>query len=97
MGLNSTILILNDDIPDIDKDPVTWWQKVREAIVHNKTGPIPGARHTQLATTHHADDSSVLLVGGNTTEVLGFVPTSETTYGPLNSLLEDLKTDLKEF
>ncbi len=67
MGWNTTVLVLNDCLHEIEKDK-DFGQKLSDAI--RASYPNTGERKSvgQAATvvaTHHADEVSVIAVGGN--------------------------------
>lgn len=85
MGYNTTVLIVNDALDHIEHDP-DFGKKLAEAvrqIWHDKTpgGVAVSARrdrstHSNAASvieTHHADQTAVVLVGGNTARSIGLV------------------------
>jgi hypothetical protein len=74
MGFNSTIMICNDCIDAIEKDPAGWWTAAWEALSLGKLPQrfgIGGCVNGFLAVAqHHADVHSVIAVGGNYATVL---------------------------
>ena len=72
MGLNTTVLILNDYLGEIAKDQ-DFGRKLNYAA--NENSHTPFARGAHIAAMNHSGDMSLILVGGNTSEVL------LTTYG----------------
>jgi hypothetical protein len=77
MGFQSTIMILNDAMEEIDKDPKGWWQKTKSLITrHNGTkspeeyGFGTHGNGFTLVDVHHADNTSVIAVGGNHASLL---------------------------
>jgi hypothetical protein len=74
MGLNTTVVILNDAVGDIERDP-EFGAKLANAI-HNFDGTrktVSAGCHGNAACViemHHADDYVVVRVGGNTATVL---------------------------
>ena len=76
MGYNSVIFIVNDGVSAIDDDPAGWWQKVKQslgsAVAHPVTFGHGGfMNHYTVVSNHHADDTSLISVGGNMAQVLG--------------------------
>ena len=74
MGYNSTILVLNDRLHEIEGDP-EFGKKVANAIrshhVRNDRQPyITG--QTTVIDVQHADTMQVIAVGGNTGRVIGY-------------------------
>lgn len=80
MGLNSTLIILNDGLHQISEDK-DFGQKVADAIQkvrHGKPEVISSGSHANVAyvvETHHADYTSIVAVGGNHATQIG------TTHG----------------
>jgi len=77
MGFNTTVLILNDRLSDIEKDPEKFVKELSLMAGGGRAqGPAPhdfhAASQSGIIETHHADQTSVILVGGNTATVLGF-------------------------
>lgn len=77
MGLNTTVLVLNDNLADIEKD-----EKLGSLLatcikqMHNPERWLSPVGHgVYVVETHHADDVAILAVGGNTARVVGFLPT----------------------
>lgn len=77
MGLNSTLVIINDTMPDIERDP-EFGKKVAEAIRgFNVSARWPYissgncANVAEIVGVHHADCFTTFVVGGNTGEELG--------------------------
>lgn len=77
MGYNTVVLILNDDLTSVQKNAQKFCDGLaQEAGSALNRGPSPMDFFHQhgVIETHHADDTSVILVGGNSATVLGFVP-----------------------
>jgi hypothetical protein len=80
MGFNTTIVIMNDALHQIGKDP-EFGKNVAEAIMMRETYgdklvDIPSGNHVNAASvieTHHADGMHAVLVGGNSGYNLGWV------------------------
>lgn len=77
MGFNTAILILNDCLNEIDKDPERFALNLTRAIKmsfgEKKPYPI-GIGQAQVIYQEHADSLGILAVGGNTGSILGYVP-----------------------
>lgn len=80
MGFNTTVIVLNDALSDIERDP-EFGKKLAAAIRHigaycPKGGVNISARgHVNAATvveTHHADSNTIVVVGGNQATQIGF-------------------------
>lgn len=88
MGFNTVVLVLNDAVHEISKDPA-FGKKLAEAIHaqpgrdagharYQGTEDVSAGSHCSAATvisSRHADDMQVVAIGGNTGVYLG------TTYG----------------
>jgi hypothetical protein len=77
MGFNSTVVICNDAFSAIDDDPAGWWARTKTAISHAHMGHKPveyGFGHHAngfwAVSNHHADQVSLIAVGGNYPTVL---------------------------
>lgn len=84
MGYNTTVVVLNDALGQIEKDP-DFGKKLAAAVkkvscfqhdpsFHYSMGDVSAGNHCNAATvieTHHADNTSVVLVGGNCGTSLG--------------------------
>lgn len=72
MGFNTTLFLLNDQLGEVREDA-----KLGELIFTaiNMGGlPQPVGHGVYVVETHHADDTAVVLVGGNTARVLMTLP-----------------------
>ncbi len=74
MGSNTTVVVLNDALNQIENDP-DFGKNLARAILTNYRGGgnVPSGGHVNAATvieTHHADANVVIVVGGNRGEVL---------------------------
>ena len=76
MGYNSTIMICNDVISEIEDDPGGWWKKAWAALMKCMSrGPVEFGHgcsvngYTAVAQ-HHADTVSLIAVGGNYATVI---------------------------
>jgi hypothetical protein len=84
MGFNTSLIVLNDAIDAIEKDP-EFGKKVAEAVLqlphHKRYRPNHGvdissgcnANAATVVETHHADYTVLLAVGGNCVTELGSV------------------------
>ena len=67
MGWNTGVLVCNDIIHEIDKNPASWWDRLREAFDRRK-GREPVSFYGGMSTAawqEHADTMGLLVVGGN--------------------------------
>ena len=76
MGFNSTILILNDQLSSIERDPEGFVKEMVNAISSigcsgDKQDFHPG--QSTVMSVSHADTVTILAVGGNHSTVLGRV------------------------
>lgn len=72
MGFNSTILILNDNLHLISKNPNFGEQVSDQLALHCSNKQYPYAiGGFKVIAQHHADAVSIILVGGNTSRVIG--------------------------
>jgi len=74
MGCNTTILVLNDALDQIENDPDFGKNLVRAILTLDREGGnVSAGNHVNAATvieTHHADGNMVVVVGGNRGERL---------------------------
>ncbi len=77
MGWNTTVLVLNDALHEIENDP-SFGKRLGFAIQQNHMRPgridVPVGCHANPVTVleqHHADQVAMLAVGGNDGRVLG--------------------------
>jgi hypothetical protein len=72
VGFNTTIVICNDAMHEIAKDP-HFGQKVSDAASQHISaqGPQYFAYSSKIVAQHHADGVSINLVGGNTGKCIG--------------------------
>jgi hypothetical protein len=75
MGFNTTIVVLNDRLSEIERDP-EFGKKLATAIRYfgrRDPGRIPYITgQTQVIEVAHADNLQVIAVGGNTGRVVGY-------------------------
>ena len=75
MGMNTVLLILNDHLHRIEREP-EFGAEVSRSIQSNGRLPITG--QTQVISTSHADDHQIIVVHGNVgIEVSRFLTLSE--------------------
>jgi hypothetical protein len=77
MGLNTTLFLLNDQLPVIAKD-VKLGELIAAAVNggdQDDQGLKPIGNGVYVIETHHNDETAIVAVGGNTARVLGFVRT----------------------
>jgi hypothetical protein len=82
MGLNTTVIVLNDRLGDISKDTRLGELLALSIGSMHKTedGELsPVGSGVYIVETHHADDTAVVLVGGNTSRVLTYLPATNPT------------------
>lgn len=74
MGWNATVIILNDRLGDIEREP-HFGRLLSEAIQdqHGSGKPLGLGYGAQVVEQHHADGTAVVAVGGNGATVLGYV------------------------
>jgi hypothetical protein len=93
MGYNSTLMILNDAMDEIDRDPQGWWEKAKQHLseLHHSSKPIEFGHGSHgngfySVTNVHADITSIIAVGGNHTTVLGQFHNGGRHYRPEDQL-----------
>lgn len=78
MGYNTTIIVLNDALHEIETD-TDFGRKLAQAVRGlsvGKRGTIGAGCHANAATaieTHHADGIHLIAIGGNTGQDLGYM------------------------
>ena len=70
MGFNSVLMICNDAIHAIEKDPAGWWAEAWHSLSHAWRKPVEfgfGSHANGFwgVCNHHADMTSLIAVGGN--------------------------------
>lgn len=77
MGFNSTVVVMNDALHDI-RGEAAFGAMLHDAVLEHYSygGPVDvrAGCHANAATVvdcHHADNTSLILVGGNCASVLG--------------------------
>jgi hypothetical protein len=76
MGFNTTLLILNDAMGEIDKDPAGWWQKTQRQLYEPPNTDYGFGHHGngfRVVANSHADMVNVIAVGGNYASILGTI------------------------
>tara|TARA_R100001244_G_scaffold121497_1_gene91127 strand:- start:1313 stop:1696 length:384 start_codon:yes stop_codon:yes gene_type:complete len=73
MGFNSTILILNDYLHNIESEE-TFGARVAEQLSLHGGGRDDRSNDFKVVAQHHADNTGIILVGGNTSKIIGFTP-----------------------
>lgn len=70
MGFNTTVLILNDQLSDIEREPEKFVRELVRAIAEGKfpTTIFPG--QATVVECHHADYDVCVRVGGNRAEIV---------------------------
>jgi hypothetical protein len=78
MGYNSAIMICNDVMDQIDKDPAGWWEEAKKAILtqyrrkgNGTFGFGCSANGFQAICCEHADVTTFVAIGGNQAVVMG--------------------------
>ena len=81
MGYNTSVIVINDALTDIEKDP-EFGKKLAQTIrklpmhrtMHRSELDVSARGHCNAATvieTHHADQTALIAVGGNYGNCLG--------------------------
>lgn len=76
MGYNSAIFICNDAMPEVDEDPEGWWSEAKLHLQMLKPGTTrefgfgSHANGFRAVHNHHADNVSLIALGGNYASVL---------------------------
>lgn len=96
MGLNTTVIILNDALNQIEDDP-EFGRNLALAIQGGGygDGTVRAGNHmnaAQVVETHHADANVVVVVGGNRGELLrgGYASSRTTPEEAAVQVLKDL-------
>lgn len=96
MGYNSAIMICNDAMHEIEKDPVGWWNKAYNALNNlsrTNDGTFGFGSHGngfQAICQHHADQVSIVAIGGNRAVTLGYGHWTDTPEVLLKKLADEL-------
>lgn len=94
MGFNTAVIILNDHLHEIEKDP-EFGQKLAHAIrVAGREGQYNSG--FDVLPTQHADTMQVCIVGGNSIQRLGFSHWSDDKEGVLRTIARDMGFDLRK-
>jgi hypothetical protein len=74
MGFNTTVVILNDTLHDIERDP-NFGKHLSDAVLTKGQSKdrVYCPHQVRIVETHHADDKHLIAVGGNTGVDLGYV------------------------
>lgn len=102
MGFNSAIMICNDAMHEIEKDPVGWWKKANSAlnnISRTNDGVFGFGSHSnyfQAICNHHADQVSIVAIGGNRAQILGHGNWNDTPEVLLKKLADELGYSLSK-
>jgi len=96
MGYNSAIMICNDAMYQIDKDPAGWWQEAKRAIVslrqkdNDGTFGFGNSNGFQAICCTDSSLTTFVTIGGNYATVLGY------SYGGATQTEQDLMRTLAE-
>lgn len=106
MGFNTTVVILNDDLHIVENDP-EFGKKLANAIrsmrssasekpidVSARSGNCTACNAASVIETHHADNTILVRVGGNTGSVVGLEAASSQDYDPTHA---DIRKELSRF
>lgn len=93
MGLNTTVVILNDYLHDIENDP-EFGKKLSRAI--KNSGFNDSTRGFQVVTCHHNSATSVIAVNGNRGRVIGWSMDRATDEELVKELVRRQKRKAKE-
>lgn len=99
MGFNTTIMILNDRLDEISRDPEFGRKLVQNILAHSSRDPnrLPNYMPAvEIVSVEHADTISVVAVGGNTGRVLGYGFWRQTPINILKDVLKALKLKEKQ-
>jgi hypothetical protein len=97
MGFNSVLVVLNDRLDEIERDP-EFGKKVADAI---RSHGYPRYQRyvtgqTQVISVHHADTLAVVAVGGNTGRIIGYGHWSQDDESLIQHLERERKRKAKE-
>lgn len=97
MGFNTTVVVLNDALDDIEQDP-NFGKNLAKAILKcgstSKQVYVPAMNHGNAATvieSHHADYNFLIKVGGNQGKVVTELMGGES----VNNQIRILKNEIK--
>jgi hypothetical protein len=74
MGYNTVVMVLNDRLSDIEKDP-DFGRKLVHQIMHTHARHdeyVPGPHGTSVLPSVHADTSQLVVVQANSLRLLGY-------------------------
>ena len=91
--MNSTILILNDRIGYIKRNPEDFVKDLVQALL---SGQPAIWSNGQLITMHHADDTAIIAVGGNRADVLGHATGPVDDMEALKQVVSQLGYELRK-
>ena len=98
MGFNSSIMIMNDGLDQIEKNPEQFAEQVKKLICEGDPGQQVGvgnhANCLELISCHHADMTSVSAVGGNCSNILGYSMFGHSTDAAKVEVLKDVARKL---
>lgn len=90
MGFNTTVVVLNDALHDIETDP-GFGRKLADAVLEGGPGRkvyVSAGNHANAATvisSHHADGMRCFVVGANRGQDLGYVGSFHSIDGDTES------------
>jgi len=104
MGYNTTVVVLNDALNEIEND-TEFGLKLARAIRHASLGrsatreglDVRSGGHGNAATvveSHHADGTAIVAVGGNHATVLGYTWGSHHTDQNKETIIQHLAKEL---
>jgi len=104
MGNNATVVILTDGIHDILTGSLEFAQHLNNAVNSVADGHAPAnlaagwnGTVAQLVNVHHADDTSIVLVGGNRGIELGLIPGKDYWPDERTAALEVIETLMHKY
>lgn len=99
MGYNTTVVVMNDALAAIEKDPEfgkNLATAIRNVFGSNATN-VPAGGHSRAALvieTHHADQQVIVRVGGNEGNIIQGVLIHYTSRNPERDLLTTLASHM---